>query len=220
MKPSLRLLIIAVLFATALITANVMAVKIMLVGPVELPAAVLVFPLSYILGDVLTEVYGYQWARRIIWLGFGCNLIFVLFTWLGGLLPPAPTWGMQSAYEDILGYIPRLLLASLSAYVVGMFSNSFIMAKMKLLTRGRWLWSRTIGSTVIGEGLDSTIFITLAYLGSPVFAPSLILAHWITKVVIEIIATPLIYSAVNMLKKAEGVEVYDYHTNFNPFVLN
>lgn len=219
MKASARLLVIAALFTTSLITANTVAVKVIALGPIALPAAVLLFPLSYILGDILTEVYGYQWARRIIWLGFGCNLIFVFFAWLGGLLPPAPAWEGQAAYEAILGYTPRLLLASLGGYLVGSFTNSFILAKMKILTRGRWLWSRTIGSTVAGEGLDSAIFISLAYVGTPVFSPYIILAHWLTKVTIEVIATPLTYAAVDHIKEGEGVDVYDYQTNFNPFAL-
>ncbi len=153
MKISYRLAIIAAVFVTCLITANIIAVKIVALGSFLLPAAVFVFPLSYLFGDVLTEVYGYSTARRVIWLGFACNLIFVFFAWLGQILPPAGFWASQQpAYEAILGYTPRLLLASFSAYLVGEFVNSYVLARMKILTKGRWLWTRTIGSTVGGEG--------------------------------------------------------------------
>ena len=217
MKSTNRLLAIAALFVTSLITANIIAVKIISFGEVVLPAAIIVFPLSYIFGDILTEVYGYRWARRIIWLGFACNLIFVIFAWLGGLLPAAPLWGGQSAYQAILGYTPRLLLASFSGYLVGEFANSLIMARMKLATRGRWLWTRTIASTIVGEGLDTVVFITIAFITTPVFTPMLIVYHWSAKVLIEVLATPLTYKAVGYLKRKEGVDTYDEKTNFNPF---
>ena len=131
-----------------------------------LPAAIVIFPISYIFGDVLTEVYGYRQARRVIWLGFGCNLIAVVAIWLGQVLPAASFWDGQAAYERILGYTPRLLIASFLAYLVGEFANSFVLAKMKIVTNGRWLWTRTIGSTLVGQGLDSLVFITLAFVGT------------------------------------------------------
>ncbi len=218
MTSSYRLLIIAVVFVTSLITANVIAVKVVSLGSWLLPAAVFVFPLSYIFGDILTEVYGYAQARRIIWLGFGCNLIFVLFAWIGQMLPPAAFWEGQAAYEAILGYVPRILLASFAGYLVGEFANSFIMARMKVLTRGRWLWSRTIGSTVVGQGLDTVVFILIAFAGTPVFAVIMILHHWLAKVAIEVAATPLTYGIVGYLKKKEGIDTYDKGTNFNPFL--
>jgi len=217
MNISYRFVIITVVFITCLITANVIAVKIVNLGPVVLPAAIFVFPLSYIFGDVLTEVYGYHSARRVIWLGFACNLLFVIFAWIGQVLPPAPFWQGQEAYETILGYTPRLLAASFLGYLVGEFVNSFILAKMKVLTRGRWLWSRTIGSTVVGQGLDTSIFISLAFIGTPSFMPIMILYHWLAKTVIEAIATPFTYAVVNYLKKKETTDNYDYETNFNPF---
>jgi uncharacterized integral membrane protein (TIGR00697 family) len=182
-----------------------------------LPAAVVLFPLSYIIGDILTEVYGYRWARRVIWLGFACNLLFVLIAWIGQLLPPAAGWELQGAYESILGYTPRLLAASFAGYLVGEFANSFVLARMKVLTKGRWLWSRTISSTVVGQGLDTVIFITGAYFGAPFFTPLIILYHWLAKVIFEAIATPATYAAVNYLKKKEGVDSYDRKTDFNPF---
>lgn len=218
MKVSYRLVIIAAIFITCLITANIIAVKLIDVGwDVVLPAAILVFPLSYIIGDILTEVYGFAWARRIIWLGFLCNLIFVFFVWLAGLLPGAVFWDSQEAYETILGYTPRLLLASFCGYLVGSFSNAAVMSRMKILTRGRHLWSRTIGSTIVGEGLDSAVFITIAFVGTPAFAPVLILYHWLAKTLIEVVATPLTYKAVNYLKRAEGIDAYDNGVSLNPF---
>lgn len=220
MSVSHRFLVIAAVFVTCLITANIIAVKVISFGPLVLPAAIIIFPISYIFGDILTEVYGYGWARRVIWLGFLCNLIFVTFAWMGQLMPAAPFWAGQEAYESILGYTPRLLVASFSGYLVGEFVNSFILAKMKLLTQGRWLWTRTIGSTVVGQGLDTTIFITLAFIGTPVFAPVMILHHWLAKTAIEALATPGTYAAVRFLKKKEGVDTYDYKTSFNPFAIS
>ena len=217
MNISHRLVIITAIFITCLITANTIAVKVISLGPVILPAAIFVFPLSYIFGDILTEVYGYRWTRKVIWLGFICNLIFVFFAWVGQILPPASFWEQQAAYESILGYTPRLLVASFGGYLVGEFANSFILAKMKVLTRGRWLWSRTIGSTIVGQGLDTTIFITLAFIGTPSFMPIMILYHWLAKTLIEAIATPLTYTTVNFLKRKESIDTYDYETNFNPF---
>ena len=220
MNISHRLVIITTLFITCLITANVIAVKIISLGPFILPAAIFVFPLSYIFGDVLTEVYGYRQARKVIWLGFACNLIFVIFAWIGQILPPASFWAGQKAYESILGYTPRLLTASFLGYLAGEFVNSFILARMKILTRGRWLWSRTIGSTVFGQGLDTAIFITIAFAGTPSFVPIMMLYHWLAKTVIEAAATPLTYVIVNFLKKKEAIDTYDYETNFNPFLIS
>ena len=217
MTISHRFVIVACLFVTCLITANVIAVKLIDIGlPTALPAAIIIFPLSYIFCDILTEVYGYRWARRVIWLGFFCNLIFVAFAWLGGLLPPAPFWKGEGAYESIFGYIPRILAASFLGYLVGEFSNSFILAKMKIMTKGRWLWTRTIGSTLVGQGLDTAIFITVAYIGTAGFMPLMILVHWLMKTGIEVVATPFTYVAVGFLKKKEGIDTYDYDTNFNP----
>ncbi len=219
MKVSHRFVIITAIFITCLITANIIAVKVISLGFLILPAAIFVFPVSYIFGDVLTEVYGYRWARRVIWLGFICNLIFVIFTWVGQILPPASFWEGQEAYESILGYTRRLLAASFCGYLAGEFANSFVLAKMKILTRGRWLWSRTISSTIVGQGLDTLIFLTGAYFGTPSFVPIMILYHWLAKAVIEAVATPLTYAVVNYLKKKEAIDAYDYETNFNPFFI-
>lgn len=217
MSVSHRLVIFIALFITCLITANVIAVKVISLGPFLLPAAIFIFPLSYIFGDVLTEVYGYRLARRVIWLGFLCNLIFVFFVWVGQVLPAAPFWEGQEAYQRILGYTPRLLAASFLGYLVGEFANSFILSKMKIMTRGRWLWSRTIGSTIIGQGLDTSIFITVAFIGTPSFLPIMILYHWLAKTLIEALATPITYVMVNWMKRREAIDTYDYDTRFNPF---
>ena len=219
MNVSHRFVIIAAIFVTCLITANIIAIKVISFGSLILPAAIIVFPLSYIFGDILTEVYGYRQARRVIWLGFFCNLIFVIFAWVGQVLPPAPFWEWQEAYETILGYTPRLLVASFCGYLVGEFTNSFVLARMKILTRGRWLWTRTIGSTIVGEGLDTLIFITLAYIGTPSFVLIMILYHWLVKTGIEALATPFTYAVVNFLKKKEAIDTYDYKTKFNPFLI-
>ncbi|MBI2852233.1 MAG: queuosine precursor transporter [Chloroflexi bacterium] len=217
MKYSQRFVIVTALFVTCLITANIIAVKVINIGPFILPAAIIIFPLSYIFGDILTEVYGYRIARRVIWLGFLSNLVFVIFVRIGQSLPSAPFWTGQAAYEAILGYTPRLLLASFLGYLAGEFANSFILAKMKILTNGRWLWSRTISSTIVGQGLDTAIFIVVAFVGTPVFTPLMILYHWTAKVLIEAAFTPATYAAVHYLKKKESVDTYDHETNFNPF---
>jgi uncharacterized integral membrane protein (TIGR00697 family) len=220
MKISHRFVVVTAIFITCLITANIIAVKVISIGSVILPAAIIIFPLSYIFGDILTEVYGYRWARRVIWLGFACNLLFVIFAWLGQLLPPAPFWEGQEAYKSILGYTPRLLVASFIGYLAGEFANSFVMARMKVLTRGRWLWTRTISSTIVGQGLDTAIFITIAFIGTPSFVLIMILYHWLAKTFIEAIFTPFTYAVVNYLKKKERIDSYDRKTNFNPFLIS
>lgn len=217
MKVSHRLLIIAALFVTCFITANVISVKMISLGPFIVFAGVFIFPFSYIIGDVLTEVYGYRIARRVIWLGFACNLIFVIFAWVGQMLPSPASWELQEAYESILGYTPRLLLASVCGYLAGEFANSYILARMKVFTKGRWLWSRTIGSTIIGEGLDTVVFTVVALIGTPFFMPLVMLSQWLVKVVVEIAATPATYAVVGYLKRNEGIDTYDRQTNFNPF---
>ena len=212
---------IVALFVTCLITANIIAVKLVDLMGFILPAAIFIFPLSYITGDVLTEVYGYRTARQVIWFGFFCNLITVAAICLGQVLPPASFWDGQGAYERVLGYTPRILAASLLAYLLGEFANSFVLAKMKIATRGRWLWSRTIGSTLIGQGLDSLVFISLAFGGAIPFRGLLtaIVTQWLAKTVYEVLATPFTYLAVNFLKGREGIDIYDRDTRFSPFHL-
>ncbi len=219
---------VTALFVTTLIISNIIAVKLVNIFGLFVPAAVILFPLAYIFGDVLTEVYGFARARQVIWIGFFCNLVAVLAIWVGGLLPAAPFWSAgtfstpdaaQQAYAAILGFTPRLLLASFIAYLVGEFLNSFVLAKLKVRTAGRFLWLRTISSTVLGEGADSLVFITIAFMG--IFPPDAIgqaiLSQWLIKVAYEVLVTPLTYLVVNALKKAESEDHYDRDTNFNPF---
>jgi queuosine precursor transporter len=210
--------IIVAVFITCLITANITAVKLVTIFGLILPAGVFVFPISYIVGDVLTEVYGFQRARRVIWLGFFCNLIAVLAIWFGGIMPAAPFWKAQGAYEIILGYTPRLLAASFLAYLIGEFTNSIVLAKMKVATNGRWLWSRTIGSTLVGQGLDSLVFVLVAFFGTIPLTGLVvaIFSQWLFKSIYEAAATPLTYLVVNALKRREGVDIYDRDTDFNP----
>ena len=214
-------IVLVALFITCLMTANIIAVKLISIFGRVLPAAIIIFPISYILGDVLTEVYGYRQARRVIWLGFFCNLILVAGILLGQILPPASFWDGQAAYERILGYTPRILAASFLAYLIGEFTNSFVLAKMKIATHGRWLWTRTISSTLVGQGLDSLAFITLAFVGMiPLSALlSAIITQWLAKSVYEAAVTPLTYKVVNFLKRHEGLDVYDYDTQFNPLLI-
>jgi queuosine precursor transporter len=215
------LVIVGAVFITSLITANIIAVKVIKIYGLVLPAAIIIFPVSYIAGDILTEVYGYSRARQAIWLGFLCNAITVAAIWCGQMLPPAPFWDGQEAYEKILGYTPRLLAASFAAYLVGEFANSLVLAKMKIATRGRWLWTRTVGSTVVGQGLDSLVFISLAFFGTmPLWSlTSMIVIQWLAKSLYEAAATPLTYVVVNFLKRHEGIDVYDYDTRFNPLAI-
>jgi len=214
--------LITAVFVTCLITANITAVKLVGVFGSVLPAAIIIFPISYIFGDVLTEVYGYRQARRVIWLGFFCNFIAVVAIWVGQALPAASFWDGQAAYERILGYAPRLLIASFLAYLVGEFANSFVLAKMKIATKGRWLWTRTIGSTLVGQGLDSLVFITLAFVGTiPLNSlASAIVTQWLAKSLYEAVVTPLTYVVVNFLKRKEGLDVYDHDTRFNPLLIS
>jgi len=218
--------VVTALFVTSLIVSNIIAVKLISIGGLILPAAVILFPVAYIIGDILTEVYGFRRARQVIWTGFFCNLIAVVAIWIAGRLTPPPFWAIgvfdtpeaaQQAYQAILGFAPRLLLASFLAYLVGEFLNSIILAKLKVRTEGRFLWLRTITSTVVGQGADSAVFITIAFWGVfPAFAiGQAILSQWFFKVAFEALATPFTYLVVNALKKSEGVDFYDKDTAFN-----
>ncbi|MSQ10463.1 MAG: VUT family protein [Dehalococcoidia bacterium] len=211
-------------FVTCLIVSNIIAVKLIeapLFG-VLVPAALIVFPLSYIFGDILTEVYGFSRARTIIWLAFACNLLAVAFFTLGqSLTPAAPFQDVQGAYERILGYTPRLLAASFIAYLIGEFANSMVLSRMKVATRGRFLWARTIGSTIIGEGLDTVVFNVIAFSGV-LPAEALVqtaLAAWTLKVAYEVAATPVTYAIVAFLKRAEGIDTYDTTASLSPLSL-
>jgi hypothetical protein len=221
---------VTAVFVTTLVVSNIIAVKLIQVGVLIVPAAVIIFPVAYIFGDILTEVYGFARARQAIWIGFLCNLLAVIAIWIGGLLPAAPFWKLegfttpemsQQAYQAILGFTPRLLLASFTAYLVGEFLNSFVLARLKVRTAGRLLWLRTITSTLIGQGADSVIFIVIAFGGIlPTSALwQAIVSQWTIKVAYEIIVTPLTYLIVNRLKRAEQEDFFDRETDFNPISL-
>jgi uncharacterized integral membrane protein (TIGR00697 family) len=207
---SWRFVVLAAFFVTALVISNIIAVKLVQISGRVFPAGLVIFPLSYLLGDVLTEVYGFRAARAVIWLGFGCNLLAVGAIQIAIALPAAPFYEQEQAYEDVLGTTWRIFVASLTAYVVGELANAYVLARMKSATRGRFLWTRTIGSTIVGEGLDSLIFVTIAFVGTGAGLWNPIVTTWAIKVAYETIATPLTYAIVNYLKRAEGLDVYDF----------
>ena len=186
-------------------------------------AGVLFFPVSYVFGDILTEVYGYARSRRVIWAGFAALFFASFMAWVVVSLPPAPFWKHQAAYEVAFGNAWRISLASMVAYFCGEFVNSFTLAKMKVLTQGRHLWSRTIGSTIVGEGVDSALFYPLAFYGTGIIPnealPKVMLAQFVAKVAVEVAFTPVTYAIVGWLKRAEGVDHYDRDTKFTPFSL-
>lgn len=210
---------ISVFFVSVLLISNVASTKIIDLKWFTFDGGTLLFPLSYIFGDILTEVYGYRRSKNVIWLGFFMALLMSIVFMIVGVLPSAPDWNNQSAYDLILGLTPRIVMASLVAYSFGEFSNSFILAKMKIWTKGKMLWTRTIGSTLVGELIDSTIFILIAFWG--IFPGSLLLtliiSNYIFKTAIEILFTPITYKVVKFLKNKEGEDYYDTNTNFNPF---
>jgi uncharacterized integral membrane protein (TIGR00697 family) len=210
---SVAFVVVAAAFVTALLTANIIAVKLVAFGPLVLPAAVIVFPISYIVADVLAEVYGYARARQVIWLGFACNLFLAVAIALAARLPAAaPSAGLQPAFEQVLGVAPRILGASFAAYLVGEFANAALLSRLKIWTAGRHLWLRTISSTIVGQGLDSFVFITLAF----GFAPAIIAAQWLVKTAYEVLATPLTYAVVGYLKRIEGRDTFDEGVDLNP----
>jgi queuosine precursor transporter len=184
---------------------------------------ILFFPISYLIGDLLTEVYGYSISRRVIWTGFGVLIFSTLMIQFVVNMPPAPGWPHQKAFEEVFAVSPRMAASSIVAFAAGEFANSFVLAKMKVLTGGSKLWARTIGSTICGEALDTLIFYPLAFLGNPDFSlgllGSIMLVNYLGKVTWEVIATPLTYVVVGWLKKAEGEDYFDKNTDFNPFHL-
>jgi len=212
--------IIVGLFVAVLLISNIASTKIVGIWRFTFDGGTIIFPLSYIFGDILTEVYGYRQSRRAIWIGFLSAAVMSLVLGLIGLMRPAEGWGLQEAYTAILGQTPRIVTASLIAYFAGEFSNSYILARMKVFTKGKWLAARTIGSTIAGQAIDTLIFVFIAFYG--VFSNSLLLtiivSNYIFKVLLEVAFTPLTYKIVNSLKRAEGVDHYDRKTNFNPFL--
>lgn len=218
MKPRKYLDVITAAFAAVLILSNITSTKILSLGWFSFDGGTILFPLAYIFGDVLTEVYGYARARRVIWIGFGMNLLMVLTLWVVKLLPPDASWGLQDAYESILGTIPRIVLASLIAYVFGEFLNSFVLAKMKIRSGGKSFWQRALGSTVVGQFADTTLFTLIAFAGAlPIAA---VWAIWYTnylfKILVEVALLPVTYRVVNFLKKKEQEDTFDTHTDFHP----
>jgi uncharacterized integral membrane protein (TIGR00697 family) len=209
MKYSWRFVVVAGFFVTALVVSNIIAVKLVEMSGRVFPAGLVIFPLSYLLGDVLTEVYGIRSARRVIWLGFACNLV-ALGAIQAAIHLPALDPEFQEQFEAVLGTTWRIFVASLAAYIVGELANAYVLAYMKGATRGRWLWTRTIGSTIVGEGLDSLIFVTIAFAGTGAGLANPIVTTWFIKVGWETLATPITYWIVGYLKRTEGVDVYDF----------
>jgi len=207
-------------FVAILLLSNVIgAAKVSSLGGWEFGAGILFFPLGYVIGDVLTEVYGYARARRCIWVGFSALLFMAFMSWVVVSLPPAPGWTGQAAYESVFGQVPRIVFASIVAFWAGEFVNSYVLARMKIWTQGKHLWSRTIGSTIFGQGVDSLIFYPLAFWGvwetSQVM--TVLVTNWLLKVSWEVVLTPVTYLVVNKLKQHEGVDLFDEGTNFTPF---
>jgi uncharacterized integral membrane protein (TIGR00697 family) len=209
-------------FVTVLLCANVIgAGKVAQIGPLTFGAGVLFFPISYLFGDVLTEVYGYARARKVVWAGFGALAFASLMSWVVLAFPPAPSWHDQAAYETVLGATPRIAAASLIAYFCGEFCNSYVLAKMKVRTEGHLLWTRTIGSTIVGEAVDSAVFYPLAFLGvwQTGDVARVMLSNYAIKVLWEALMTPVTYRIVNGLKRAEREDYFDRDTDFTPFSL-
>lgn len=207
-------------FVVVLLISNLVAPKICQIGPFTLSGAQLLFPLTYIFGDIFTEVYGYAGSRRAIWHGFLAQTLLTVLAMIIVTLPPAPGWGNQAAFETVFGFLPRLVVASLIAFWCGEFANSFVMAKMKIITKGEKLWARTIASTAAGQLVDTILMMVIGFGGTMSWDViyNLIWSGYLVKVAYEALATPLTYLVVNSLKKAEGVDLYDTDTDFNPFV--
>jgi hypothetical protein len=212
---------ISVFFVSVLLISNIASTKIVDLKWFVFDGGTLLFPLSYIFGDILTEVYGYKNSRSVIWMGFFMALLMSVIFIIVGKLPPASGWNNQAAYDAILGLTPRIVCASLIAYFFGEFSNSYILAKMKILTKGKWLWTRTIGSTVVGELVDSAIFVMIAFIGilPGSLLLTLIISNYLFKTAVEILFTPLTYKIIKLLKVKEIEDYYDINTNFNPFAI-
>lgn len=214
-------MVIVVLYVTVLITANTVAIRVLDIGPFTADAGTLTFPIAYIVGDVLTEVYGYRIARRVIWLGFIANMFAVAIYQMAVRIPSVDDPAFQDAFTMVFNATPRILLASMAAYLIGSFVNAFVLARLKVITEGRWLWMRTIGSTVLGEGLDTVVFVLIAFVG--VFPGEVIWAmlytNWTVKIGIEVLATPITYRVVDAFKKREKSDVYDVTTDFNPLAV-
>ena len=212
---------LASLFVAALLVSNIAAQKLISLGPFVFPGGIVLFPVTYIVGDVLTEVYGYARTRQVIWTGAAANLMMAAVLALVSTLPPAPSWNRQHEFAVALAMVPRVVVASLTGYWAGEFVNAFVLARMKVLTGGRHLWARTIGSTLVAQAVDTGLFVIIAF-GGVLEAGIVGTAAWSSygfKVAYEVLATPLTYACVRWLKRVEGVDVYDAETRFTPFSL-
>ncbi len=211
--------VLILLFVVVLLLSNLIASKFFVVGPLRVSSAQILFPITYIFGDIFTEVYGYSASRRAIWYGFFASFLMVAVTWAAVQIPAAPEYKGQAAFASVFEPVPRIVLASLIAYFCGEFANSFTLAKLKLLTRGRYLWTRTIGSTIVGQAVDTTIVMFIGFYGpnSLEVILRLIISGYLIKVVYETVMTPVTYWIVGALKRSEGVDYFDYETNFSPF---
>jgi queuosine precursor transporter len=210
---------LVLIFVVVLLVSNLVAQKVCRLGPLTVSGAELLFPITYIFGDVFTEVYGYKESRRAIWIGFMASALLSAAGALAVALPADPSWHNQQAFETVFGLIPRFVAASLIAYWVGEFANAFTLARLKVLTQGKWLWTRTVGSTVVGQFFDTVLVMVISFAGtvSSNTLLRLIISSYLVKVVYEILATPLTYAGVGWLKRREGIDIFDTHTNFNPF---
>lgn len=213
--------IITGIFVGVLLLSNILATKMVQLGPFVFDGGTLLFPLSYIFGDVLTEVYGYKASRKVIWTGFFMLILASFNIWVIGLLPAESSWTFQKSYNDILTQVPRIVLASLLGFFSGEFSNSFVLSKMKIFTKGKYLWMRTIGSTIVGEFLDSIIFVFIAFLGLYPLAVlvTMILSNYLFKTCIEVVFTPITYKIIHFIKVKEKIDVYDNDVKYNPFYI-
>jgi queuosine precursor transporter len=209
---------LTIIFVVVLVVSNLVGPKMVQVGPFKLSGAELLFPIAYIFGDVFTEVYGYAASRRAIWLGFLAMGLLSVFGEIAVALPPAPDWHNQEAFATVFRLVPRFAIASLVAYWAGEFTNSYTLARLKLLTKGEKLWTRTIGSTLTGQAVDTAVVILIAFYDAPWSTKANIIgSEYLAKVLYEVLATPLTYGVVYWLKHAEKVDAFDYHTSFNPF---
>ena len=214
-------LYVGIAFTAILLISNTVAVKITQVGPFVFDAATWLFPISYIFDDVLTEVYGYAASRKIIWSAFMAQALMAVIYVAVQYMPSAPFWGDQASYNAILGMSPRIVAASMVAFFCGEFSNSYVLSRMKVWSSGKHLWQRTIGSTIVGEGIDSVLFFTLAFAGTMPGSAllTMIVSGYLFKTAYEVLAMPITYAIVNFLKKAEGIDTFDRGINYNPFSL-
>jgi hypothetical protein len=213
--------VLVAIFVAVLLISNISSTKILTLWKFTFDGGTILFPLSYIFGDILTEVYGFRRSRRVIWLGFFSALLMSIVLYIVQLLPPASDWPNQQAFEALLGLVPRIVVASLLAYFAGEFSNSITLSLLKIRTKGRFLWIRTIFSTIIGEGIDTLIFCMIAFYGT---MPgdvlwAIIISNYIFKCAVEIILTPVTYKVVHFLKKVEKTDVYDVGVKYNPFAI-